>query len=240
MWTKGFKRYFNDEPPKTFTQDEVNAFLAKEKKEWQTKNEKLVKELEELKKNTTLSEEQKSTLQKQIDEIKSNYETEADRQKRQVAEKEAAWTKEKEMLAGEAKTWRTRYERSRIARDIRDAANTHGAISADDIYLNLKDNAEIVEINDEEGKPSGEFNVIVRRNEVKDGKTIPLKLTPSEAVERMKKDTQRYGHLFRASQPGGTGGNNTPITGGDIGTKFTGEQWAEHRKKAGLAPAGAK
>src|SRR5438034_11110606 len=70
-------------PPKTFTQDEVNSFLAEDRRKHKVQTEKLINDLEGLKTSRGLSEKEKNELQTRIEELNQQVMT-----KEQLAEKE--------------------------------------------------------------------------------------------------------------------------------------------------------
>jgi hypothetical protein len=65
----------------------------------------------------------------------------------------------------------------------------------------------MVEVQDAAGKGTGMFKVIVEVNEVVDGKPVVNKLTPAEAVERMK-GNPKMANLFKSNVVSGAGANS--------------------------------
>lgn len=226
--------------PKTFTQKEVDEIVGRERINLRKKNEELVGQLEELKKNVSLSEDEKLALNTRIDELRANYETESDKLKRESKAKEENFNTQVKTLTTERDTWKTRYSQATIARAITDAAVAHNAISAEDMTILLKDNTRLVEVVDDEGKPTGSFEVKTEfRDKTDKGEEKVFLLTPGEAVERMKKNTSRYGHYFKNDQAGGTGGavggsgKKKQYSGADIAT-MTDVEYQAYRKEQGI------
>lgn len=213
---------------KKFTQKELDGHVAKAKREIQQGKEKLVAELQQLRETARLTAEEKDALSQRIDALRAEYETAEDRHKRTSKEREENFVKEKETLTKERDSWKTRYTTETIARAIKDAAVAHDAISADDILALVGGNATLEEVLENE-KPTGEYAVKIKFTDTDaDGKKTNLLLEPAEMVGRMRKNAQRYGHLFKSGQSGGSGassssrsgagGGNARITAEDVKT----------------------
>ncbi len=197
--------------PKTFTQEEVNKIAAEERRKAQKANEKTVKQLEDLKKNATLTEEQKTQLEERIETIKNEYLT-----KEELARKEAAKDKNKTKLELDAKTkeaekWKKMYEETTVDTGLWAAASSDPDIfSPQQIVDLLKPKTRLVEeLEEDSGQPTGRYTTKVRfAGKDKDGNTITLDLTPTDVVKQMKEMPEVYGNQFRNNATGGVGGNN--------------------------------
>jgi hypothetical protein len=200
-------------PLKTFTQDEVNTLLAREKRSAEDRgrkqNEKLIKEYEALRKNAATSEEEKTRLETRIEDLKNEYLTQDElRKKNEKAEKEKQKT-EKEELIGDRNRWKNMYEQSTIDREIVDAAIKGEAYNPEQILNQLKPNTRLVEELDEENRPTGRFVSKVRlAGKDKDGKPTVFDLTPTDAVKMMKEMPDLHGNLFKSGAHSGLGSNN--------------------------------
>lgn len=217
----------NPPPDKTFTQDEVNAFLAKDRREKDAKLKTLTKELETLRENTKLTTEERDNLTRQIDDLRTQYETKEDKTKRELQTLNEERAKERDTLTKERDTWKGLYTNATIERALMDAAVSAQAISAEDIVQLLKSNTSLKERDEE-------FEVRVRfKDKDTEGKDKTFDLSPSEVLERMTKNVGRYGHYFKNTQSSGTGGQNNPPINIDP-KNMTAEQWKEFRKTKGL------
>jgi len=219
---------------RTFTQEEVNKFLAEDRKKGQEKTQKLITELETLKKSKNLTEQEKATLQSRIEELNT-----------QVMSKEQLLEKEKSKMTQEHQTqlqqernekelWRNRYNESTIVRSITDGAAKHEAFSPDQIIALLQPRTRLVEEVDGEGKGQGTFTPRVKFQDTdNDGKPTILDLSIEEAIKRMKELPEKYGNLFKSNLAGGLGG--TGGVGGavkkDLSQIKTIEDYKKHRGK---------
>lgn len=221
-----------DDKPKTFTQEDVDKIVGKERATFNKQKETLVKQLEEHKTKYAEGTVERENLQKQVDELRSTYETEADKNKRMLKEQTEKFTNETASLVKDRDQWKIRYTESRIARELTDAALAHDAISAEDIVLALRGSTDLTPINDDDNKPTGDFDVKVKFSvKDEDGKTKNLVLSPAEAVKRMKENTQRYGHYFKSGQSGGAGGSNTSAGSDNGELRLTENMTPEQYKK---------
>ncbi|KKN19235.1 hypothetical protein LCGC14_0947800 [marine sediment metagenome] len=191
----------------SFTQEEVNTFLAKEKRKTQDAQKQLALKLQEYKKSAQLSGDEKGDLEKQIEDLQKQYMTVEERG-RQTSEKASKkHKKELDDASSERDTWKTRYTQSTIQASIAQAAVTNKAIAVDQISAMLRPAAKLTEKLDEQGKPTGVFEPRVDFQDMdKDEKPIMLDLSIDQAVKRMSELSQ-YGNLFQGNKTGGLGGS---------------------------------
>ena len=217
---------------KTFTQEEVNSFLAKEKRKTQDAQKQLASQLQEYKKTAELSTEEKTELEKQIEDLQKQYMT-AEERARQTSEKiTKKFKKDLEALESERNSWKDRYTRSTIDAAIAQAAVTNKAIAVEQIAAMLRPSAKLAEKLDEAGKPTGMYEPRVEFQDLdRDEKPITLDLTVNEAVKRMT-ELPQYGNLFKGNKAGGIGGSGG--TGKKMGQidliKIAREDPARYRK----------
>lgn len=233
------------ENDKTFTQEELNGFIAAEKKTWQkTMTEKLDAEkaerlklnsqLEELANKAKLTDEEKSALEAQFEETRSKLMT-AEEQAALAADKlkkEAAVEREK--LTSMSQLWQNRYTESTISQSITSAAIEHNAYNPVDIVSFLRPTASIVELTDDKGKPIGQFATKIKMKVKEEDKEVEKLLDPSEALKAMRDNTERYGYLFKDSGKGGAG-DGSPAQGssGEIDWAKMDQKQYEELRKAG-------
>ena len=192
---------------KIFTQEEANTFAAKHKRTAQDAQKQLATQLQEHKKNTKLSVEEKSELEKQIEDLQKQYMT-VDERNRQTTEKASKKHKQElEDAITERDSWKTRYTQSTIEASITRAAADNKAIEADQILAIVRPATKLAETLDEQGKPMGVFEPRVDFQDTdKDGKPINLDLSVSDAVKRMT-EMPRHGNLFQGNKSSGLGGS---------------------------------
>lgn len=225
---------------KTFTQEELNNILSKERRAYEDKTKQTITQLEELKKGKSLSDDDKNKLTKRIESLNDELLT-----KEQLATKERdklrkSHEEEKTKIVTERDTWQQRYRTAEISRAISDAATKEDAFDSAQIAALLVPNASLVEELDNEGTVTGNYVPKVKFKDVdKDGKPVTLDLTIPEAVKRMKETPEKFGNLFKSTANGGLGMNPGVAnkTQGDL-KNMNPAQWREYRKKSGLANAG--
>lgn len=218
----------------TFTQEDVNKFLAEDRRKHKAQTEKTIAELEQLKKSKSLSDQERVTLANRIEELSN-----------QILTKEQLLEKEKAKLQNEHKTqlqkeseekegWKKRYTESTITRSIVDAASSNDAFSAEQVVALLQPHTKLVEDVDSDGNALGTFTPRVKFSDVdKDGKPIILDLSVPEAVKRMKDTPEKYGNLFKANIASGIGGSQSVGTTRplDVNRIKTPEQYLLVRKR---------
>lgn len=222
-------------PPKTFTQQEVDSFLAADRKKHETKVQDAVKQLEEMKRIKGLSDQERANLQAKIDEMNSSLLTKEEQSKREMEKKDKEYKTALESRTKESDQWRGMYAEESTRNQIIFAATEHEAVSVEQVQDLLMPKTRIVEILDSEGKPTGRYIPKVKMHDKdKEGKTIELDLTVSEAIKRMKDNPERFGNLFKSGVQGGLGGGRGGAAGGggESGEPPTDpEAYREWRKK---------
>lgn len=215
----------------TFTQDQVNTFIATERRKMQVQQQKLVVELETLKKNATLTKEEKETLEGRIEELQTQYMTAEEKARRANEQAEEKHKKQFDDLTTERDNWKNRHAKSVIDTAITRAASDNKAFYCEQISAILTPKTKLVEVLDESGKPTGEYEPKVAfPDKDKDDKPIILELTVIEAVKRMK-ELKQYGNLFEGTKVGGLGGTGSQTSGNTIDlAKIAREDPALYRK----------
>jgi len=181
--------------PKTFTQEQVNTILAREKKavadrlsklgELSSLTEQQANELAELRGSLQTVEEQRA---EELNVLKKKYETETT------------------TLKTSAESWQKRFSDSTIKRELQ-SAFAPVAHDPDQFIELFASKAELVEVK-VDGKLTGEFEVRVPHTLEVEGKKVTKKLTPSE-LQKALYDTPKYANLFKGKGSGGTGGGST-------------------------------
>jgi len=191
-------------------QKELNRILAAEKKKHQRIVQKAVDEANALRSKAQLTNQQSQELDARLDQIQNEMRTKEE-QARLAAEKaQKQYRQSMESLEAEKNTWQQRFTESTIERSLTDAAAANNAFSPRQIVAILGRNTQLVEVLDEEGKPTGQLSPKVRyATKDKDGKPVTLDLTPSDAIKRMKEE-EEYLNLFRGEGSGGAGLRSQP------------------------------
>ena len=188
-------------------QDEVNAMMSQNRKKLTTQNAELVTQLEELKRNSALTSEQKDELSVRITQLEEQYLTTEELSKRETNKQQKEHS---ELLTKSEKTsnrWKELYSSSTIDRALQDAAVEGEALHPSQIVDLLSTKTQIAEVI-ENGQTTGRYLATVKFNDVDaDGKNVVLDLSPQDAIKRMKELTGRFGNLFKGTSTGGVGGS---------------------------------
>lgn len=194
-----------------FTQADVNRIVADERRKLEKQNKQVITQLESLKKNSELTSKQKEELEARIEQLQNSFLTKEELAKKDQEKLQKQYSQEKESLATELNSWKTRYADETVRRSIMDAAVTHEAFNPDQIVEILRSKTALVEDIDEDGKPQGSFSPRVKfRTADKDNKAITLDLTVPEAIKHMKEAPEKWGNLFKAGVNGGVGATTKP------------------------------
>jgi len=193
---------------KQFNQDDVNRFLASEKRKWKEQQQKAIDELEALRAKANLTEEERQQYDDRIEQMKNELLTKEQLTQKEKQKMEKQYKKQIEDLTGERDAWQGRFTEATITRAITDAAVSNDAYVPGQIVAIVRPNTRLIEELDKEGKPTGHMIPVVKLNDTdKDGKPVTLELSPSEAIKRMK-EMDDYLNLFKGEGTGGIGGMN--------------------------------
>jgi hypothetical protein len=200
------------------TKAEVDALLADERKKFQTTQQRMLDEVEALRTKSTLTAQERKELEGRLENLKSEFLTKeqlADREKEKLTKQMKDTS---ETLTKERDSWRQRFEVSTVLRSITDAAATNKAFNASQVVAILRPSTKVVETVDAEGKPTGEYEAMVDfADKDKAGKPVTVRLTPADAVKRMR-ELPDFGNLFEGTGVGGRGGQSRG-TGGKLDLK---------------------
>jgi hypothetical protein len=188
-------------PPKTFTQDEVNTFLAEERRKAQ-------KQFEEVKKTASNAD----LLAKKLKEMESQYLTKEQLAAQAAEEAKTQHETEVKRLQDSEVAWKGRFEQTIVSNAISSAALKHNAYDAEQLGLIIGPMTRVVEKTDDKGQGTGVFQTVTSI-EI-DGKK--LELPTAEAVEKLRA-SGRYPNQFKVNGQPGTGftmnNDPTPQTG---------------------------
>lgn len=247
LWFSKYNRSYGDgegtgtgtgteggEAGKTFTQDELNTFLANEKRKFQTQNQELVKKLEKFQSENTTSAEQRAQLEQSLEQLRGTYTSEQDKAKQNAERLKAEYEDKLNKTTTAAQDWQNRYVTAEVDRSISDAAIAQKAIKPFQIAAVLKPLTKMEETLDAEGKPTGNLAPVVTFPDVDSkGNQVILKLSVTDAVKRMKERPEDFGNLFEGDMNGGTGNLPNRVKGSngklDVG-KLSFEDFKKLRK----------
>jgi hypothetical protein len=222
-----------NEPPKTFTQDQVNTFMKKEKEKATQERERLAKQLEDLGNKAKMSDEQRQTLENQIEELRTSNLTTEEKAKRSADKLKAEYDGKLTTVESESKKWQDRHNQLQIGYEINGAALKHEVLPQAIPFVEsyLKPSTRLVEIDGEDGKGTGIFAAKVKlATKNKEGQNVTLDFTVDEALKAMKDDPDTFGHLFKGAA-GGTGASSgTPSKKQSMAKLDTADYMAARKK----------
>jgi hypothetical protein len=215
---------------KTFTQEDLNKILAKEKRTYEERNQKLINDLKTMQESATMTVQEKEALEARIEDLQKATMTKEELALREQAKAKKQYEDNLKALEGEATSWKSRYTKETIARSILDEAVRNEAYSPAQLVELLGTKSKLVPVLDEAGKPTADFITKISFDDVdKDQKPVTLELTISETLKRMKEIPDRFGNLFKSNVNSGVGGSNNGA-GYKPGTVVADpKSWREHR-----------
>lgn len=217
--------------PRTYTEEEHQRAILAEKNRADESVKKSVAELELHKKNANLTQAEKDSLQKKIDELNSTVLTK-DQLWKQDREKLISTNEtEKKALSVERDQWKNRYVESTVHRALTDAASTLEAHQPEVFLALLGPKTEVVEEKDESGNTKG-FKVKVKLKDIdpKTGQEVILDLDPMQAVKQLKDKPDTYGYLFKGHTNAGVGGTGSKELRPADYDRMTPEEYRKHRE----------
>lgn len=181
--------------PKLFTQEEVNAMLAENKRN-------IRKELDDLKKQGD-----PVALQKKVKELQDSLLTKEELARQQAEELKTNFETQIKELGGKAESWEKLYRSKEVEVAIATGATKHDAYDADQLSLIIGPMTRVEEITDDKGVGTGKFKSITTV-EI-DGKK--LELPTVDAIGKLR-EAGKYPNQFRVKGQSGTGVtlNNQP------------------------------
>jgi hypothetical protein len=233
---------------KTFTQADVNKFLAEDRRKEEAKYKAQLKSLLEEKEgrikrllqDKDLSEQQRDQLKSELDTVGEqlkDYRSKEETLRREKKQMEDQLTGKLTATERRAQDWENRYRESHINRELQDAAATNDAYNSRQIVSLLRPKTKMVPVLDGAGKETGDYQVVVDLDDVVDGKPAVTQLTPQAAVKRMKELPETYGNLFKSGVVSGVGSNSatgglSPGSAGKVDLKnMSQDQYRKTRKE---------
>lgn len=231
------------EPPapasKTFSQDQLNKFLAEDRRKHQDQIKSVVTQLEDLKKTKELNDQQRTDLETRIETLNSSLLTAEERAKQELTKKDKDFKTAIEQVHHERDQWKSNYSTEVITNQILKASVAHKAINPEQIHGLLAPKTRLVEVLGSDGKTvTGYIPKVKITSQNEKGEAVELDLTVEDAVKHMKGLSDRWGNLFDSGVSGGLGGKGSSGSGGSIdlaaAAKKSPEAYREARKKLGL------
>jgi hypothetical protein len=234
-----------------FTQDDVNRFLADDKRKHQAALTQMEQKLAIALEDKNMTEATRQTLEENLAAVRGELRTKEEVLTMEKKKVEAELSQKLSDLEKQKIYWENLYRESSVERALQDAAVVHNAFRPEQIVTLLRGQTKLLQDVDEvTGKPKGTYQPKVEMPGVnpQTGESVTLVLSPQEAVKRMLELPDIYGNLFNPNVVSGIGGGvNTGGTpgGGRVDVrKLTPQQYRELREKdpakLGLRPKGRR
>jgi hypothetical protein len=203
---------------RTFTQEQVNKYLADDRRKTEAKYkvqfERAEKTYNDLLTNKNLSDADRARLEESLEDVRKQMRTKEQQSAHEKKQLEDQYTTRLTDAEKRASEWESRFREAQIVRALQDAAVVNDAYNTQQVVRLLRPMAKMVEEVDEKtGKGTGEYNVVVDLDDLStEDKPIVTQHTPDGAVKRMKDVPALYGNLFKSNVVSGIGANSA--TGG--------------------------
>jgi hypothetical protein len=222
---------------KVFTQDEVNKLMEDHRKNLQNQNKELITQLEELRNNNNLTAQEKENLQARIDTLSQQHLTKDQQNQEAYAKLQKKYESDTKNLKEAEATWKTRFEGVMVDNAIALGANQHNARSAKQLQMMFKNQAKVVEVVGDDGKPTGvwEARMPVEVTDPKTKQKATVELAVQDAIGKLR-EIDEFANLFNTDVKSGFGGGNYNSGASGNGStpdfsKMTPDEYAEWRKK---------
>ncbi len=201
--------YYELDGVRLFTQEHMNKEIGQARIKASEANKTLIQQLEELQQKATTTEAVKEELEQQIQTLKSKTMTKEEQMIQQIQELQTNLKTTQEKLTQERDTAYSRWQEERITNELQLAALDHPVFSFEQIFSIVRPKTQLREVVDDDGKATGEHEVIVTLDVPDDKGVVTTKeLAPAQALETMKGMKNRYANLFINQEVPGVGGTN--------------------------------
>jgi len=222
-----------------FTQDQLNRFLADDRRKHQQKYEGLEEAYKEALQDQNLGQEQRDKLQTQLEDLQKQFRSKEQQLAYEKKQLETLYQSDMEKLTSRATEWEDRFKTTLRDRALQDAAVMADAFNPAQVVTLLTPMTKIADEVDDAGHSTGKLVPVIDFPDVDEttGKHIMTQRTPEEAVKRMKALPDQFGNLFKANVVSGIGGNSatggvTPGEGGRIDpSNLTQDQYNKIRRE---------
>lgn len=193
-----------------FTQEDVNRMLAEDRRKHKKNTQAALDELEALKSRSNLNKQEREELEGRIKTLNEQLLTKEELAAKDKTKMQTDFENQISGLTTERDEWKNRFTDANIIRSLTDAAVVNNSFNPEQVVAILRQNTQLAEELDAEGKPTGHFVPEVSfEDKDKEGKPVTLKLSPGDAVKRMS-EMDQYLNLFKGDGTGGIGGTTRP------------------------------
>lgn len=203
---------------KTFTQADVDRMMENHRKTLQSQNKELIDQLEQLRTNTSLTQQQKDELETRIQTLSQQHLTKEQAAQEEYNKLKKKYEKETKELAEKEVVWKSRFENVMADNALAVGASTAGARSAKQLQMMFRNQVKIVEVVGDDGKATGiwEARMPVEVTDPKTKAKTILELPVPEAIGKLRENDE-FANLFNADGKSGLGGGNYNGYGGGNG-----------------------
>lgn len=222
------------ETDKKFTQDDVNKFLAEDRRKHQQNLSTLQQQLDQFKGTA----KEKEALQAKLEDLQKQFLTKEELAKQEAEKARSKYENELKNTTAERDQWRNLFTNTIANTAISEAAAKNKAFNPEQIKLLLRNQVQVKQKTDENGNPIMDFDVVIPTPvKDKDGQTKVLELNVNEGVQKMRENPD-FANLFLVDGTPGTGTttiNNGPVSpvAGPPSDPAAYRAWREQQKKAG-------
>ncbi len=206
-----------------FTQEQVNAFMKKEREKIEAKfvvkTREQLEEINKLREDKDLTESQRNKLDERATSLSAELMTEKERAAAETKAAEKKFGQELDAAKQNGTEWKERFELQMSQTAILASAGKFGVYNAEQLLALVTPHVHVVPVLDSKGKDTGAFTTVVKATVKSDdeddkGKLVEKTFTPDEYVEHLK-GLKEHQNLFVTTRPGGTG--HRPGSGGSGG-----------------------
>jgi hypothetical protein len=195
---------------KTFTQEDLNRILAKERRDHEGKMTSMSEELDALKSKANLTAEDRTSLESRLEEIKNRSATNEQKLQSEIKKLNKRYDTDIESARAEAAQWQQKFTQDRITTSLTQAAVVGDAFNPEQVVALLTPQTSLVNVLDDEGNPTGQFDVTIKQpGKNKQGEQVVFERTPDEVIKAMRED-EGFFNLFKGSGVGGAGSISRP------------------------------
>lgn len=193
---------------KLFTQDELEKVLkerlTREQEKHREKQAELLQRLESLEKTAQLTDEERSALQQRIEELRSESLSTEEKLGREIKKLQEDLDVTRTTMAKSVDKWQRQYFDFRIDNELMDAALKNDARTPAQLVSLLKQQTAVKEVVDDQGRPTGRFEVRTTITDYKeDGTPFQVERKPHEAVARLAEMPEIWGNQFNSKVSAG-------------------------------------
>lgn len=216
-------------------QAKVDEIVQKRVRNMKAELETASTRYETLLQDQQLTAQQRDELAAEHERIQSAFRTKEQQLAHEAKKRQAEFEKNLENASNEAKQYRSLFETQTRNNDILSAAGQHDAFNPELFIDVLAPRTEVVAEELESGEKTGRYLTRVRIQKAdENGNVSEVLVTPSEAIEDMKNQPEKFGGLFRGNVAKGIGdGSNASFAGNqrvDV-SKMSMEEYVKNREQ---------